>query len=51
MLPLKFSLRQGEFGLSIFASGYPLAQLMQCETLALIDEMIETVTDGGSSLS
>jgi hypothetical protein len=49
-VPIKFSLG-GDFGLSIFASGYPKAQLMQCATGEAIDTIEETVSVGGSSLS
>jgi hypothetical protein len=48
-VPVKFSLG-GDYGLNVFASGYPHAQLMQCVTGEPIDVIEETVTAGGSSL-
>jgi hypothetical protein len=48
-VPVKFSLG-GDFGLNIFASGYPKAQLMQCITGEPIAAIEETVTAGSSSL-
>jgi hypothetical protein len=49
-VPVKFSLG-GDWGLNIFAAGYPRVQLVQCLTGAFIDSIEETVTAGGSSLS
>lgn len=49
-VPVKFSLG-GDLGLNIFATGFPRTQLMQCDTLAPVDEISETVAAGGSSLS
>jgi len=49
-IPVKFSLG-GNFGLNIFASGYPRVQVMTCNAFAPADLVEETVTAGGSSLS
>ncbi len=49
-IPVKFSLG-GNFGLDIFAPGYPRTVLTQCITGQAIDQIEETVTAGGSSLS
>ncbi|CAN5604301.1 hypothetical protein BH24ACT15_BH24ACT15_28530 [soil metagenome] len=49
-IPVKFSLG-GDRGLSIFAPGFPRAQLMQCETNAPIDAIDETVSANSSGLS
>jgi hypothetical protein len=49
-IPVRFSLG-GDRGLSIFDSGYPVAQQVQCSTNAPLDTIEETVTAGASSLS
>jgi hypothetical protein len=49
-IPVKFSLN-GNQGLNIFASGYPIAPAIACTPGALVDTIEETVTAGGSSLS
>jgi hypothetical protein len=49
-VPVKFSLG-GDWGLNIFAAGYPRVQLVQCSTGDLIDSIEETVTAGSSTLS
>lgn len=49
-IPVKFSLG-GYQGLNIFAPGYPLSQQIVCDTGAPLDDIEETVTAGGSSLS
>jgi Tol biopolymer transport system component len=49
-IPVKFSLG-GNFGLAVFASGYPASQNVQCNTNAPISAIEETVTAGGSILT
>lgn len=49
-VPVKFSLN-GDQGLNIFASGYPRAELIQCQTGAQIDAIEETVYAGNSTLT
>ncbi|HYT56144.1 MAG TPA: PxKF domain-containing protein [Verrucomicrobiae bacterium] len=49
-VPVKFSLN-GNQGLNIFATGYPVSVSMSCTTTDLYDYIEETVTAGGSSLS
>jgi hypothetical protein len=49
-IPVKFSLN-GDMGLDIFATGYPLSQKIACDTSAPLDAIEETVTAGESSLS
>jgi hypothetical protein len=49
-IPIKFSLG-GDYGLNIFAQGYPKVQVVSCGSGAPIDEIEQTVTAGGSSLS
>jgi CSLREA domain-containing protein len=49
-VPLKFSLG-GDQGLAIFATGFPQSQSMRCDSLSLIDNVEQTTTAGGSSLS
>lgn len=49
-VPVKFSLA-GNQGLSIFAAGYPKSTKISCTTLAPLDNVLSTVTAGGSSLS
>ncbi|HUG10852.1 MAG TPA: PxKF domain-containing protein, partial [Opitutaceae bacterium] len=44
-VPVKFSLG-GDYGLSIFASGYPVSQSVACESGAPSDAIDETVTAG-----
>jgi predicted extracellular nuclease len=49
-IPVKFSLG-GNKGLSIFATGYPLSTKIACDSGAPADDIEQTVTAGGSSLS
>jgi hypothetical protein len=49
-VPLKFSLG-GDRSLAIFESGYPRSGAISCSTAAPQDDIEETVTAGGSSLS
>jgi Bacterial Ig-like domain (group 3)/Galactose oxidase, central domain len=49
-IPVKFSLN-GYQGLNILAGGYPVSQKIYCDTSAPMDDITETVTTGGSSLS
>ncbi len=49
-IPVKFSLGSN-LGLDIFATGYPRAQAMNCDTRAPIDVISETVNAGNSSLT
>jgi hypothetical protein len=49
-IPVKFSL-SGNKGLAIFAAGYPASQQIACGSGSPTDDIEETVTAGGSSLS
>ncbi len=49
-VPVKFSLG-GNYGLNIFAPGYPASQQVACSSSAPIDEIEQTSTAGNSSLS
>lgn len=49
-VPVRFGLG-GDFGLAIFAPGYPASQPIQCESGAPSDAIEVTVTAGESSLS
>jgi len=49
-VPLKFSLG-GFQGLDIFLSGYPTSRRIACDTSVSLDEVEQTVTAGGSSLT
>jgi hypothetical protein len=49
-IPIKFSL-VGNYGLNIFAAGYPKVQTVSCSTGASSDEIEQTTTAGASSLS
>jgi hypothetical protein len=49
-IPVTFSLG-GNYGLSIFAAGYPKVQQVSCSSGAPTDEIEQTVTAGASSLS
>jgi uncharacterized protein len=49
-VPVKFSLA-GNQGLDIFLSGYPISRQIACDTSATSDDIEQTVTAGGSSLS
>jgi hypothetical protein len=49
-IPVKFSLA-GNQGLSIFTAGYPLSRLIACDSGAPLDDIEQTVTAAGSSLS
>jgi hypothetical protein len=49
-IPVRFSLG-GDQGLAIFAAGYPTSQRIDCDTSLPQDQIEETVTAGGSSLS
>ena len=49
-IPVKFSLG-GDFGLTIFASGYPTFQTTQCSSSDQIDSVETTISAGRSGLS
>lgn len=49
-VPVKFSLG-GDYGLAIFAAGFPASQPIQCDVSAPGDPIVETVTAGASVLS
>jgi uncharacterized repeat protein (TIGR01451 family) len=49
-IPVKFSL-SGNKGLAVFASGYPASGVVPCNSTDPVNEIEETVTAGGSSLS
>ena len=49
-IPVKFRLG-GDRGLNIFAAGYPKVGTITCATGVPLDEVEQTVTAGGSSLS
>lgn len=49
-VPIKFSLA-GDQGLGVIASGYPKVNRYACGILPNVDDIEETVTAGGSSLS
>ncbi|MFH8760658.1 PxKF domain-containing protein [Streptomyces atroolivaceus] len=49
-VPVKFSLN-GDQGMDIFASGYPVSQNVDCDTGLPIDPVEEATGAGGSSLS
>ncbi|MGH9891234.1 MAG: PxKF domain-containing protein [bacterium] len=49
-VPVKFSL-DGDQGLAILTATYPKSQTIPCEPGALLDDLEETVTAGGSALS
>jgi hypothetical protein len=49
-VPVKLSLN-GDQGLSIFATGYPKSQWINCDTSAPLDAIEETVSTGSSGLS
>lgn len=49
-IPVKFSLG-GNQGLNIFAPGSPSVALIPCGSTALVDDIEQTVTAGGSSLT
>ncbi|NOH01711.1 MAG: ExeM/NucH family extracellular endonuclease [Chloroflexi bacterium] len=49
-IPVKFSLG-GDQGLDIFLAGYPLSRKIACDTNSPLDDIEQTVTAGGSSLS
>lgn len=49
-IPINFSLG-GNFGLNIFAAGYPVSVQIGCASGALTNNIEETVTAGGSSLT
>ena len=49
-VPVKFSL-SGNKGLNIFAVDFPVSQLISCSSTAPIEDLEETLTAGGSSLS
>jgi hypothetical protein len=48
-VPVKFGLG-GDFGLTVFDSGYPRAERIACDTGTPGDVVEETLTAGGSSL-
>lgn len=49
-VPVKFSLA-GNQGLDIFLSGYPISRQIACDSNVPLDDIEQTVTTGGSSLS
>jgi glycosidase len=49
-IPVKFSLG-GDFGLEIFAAGYPASQVVSCASGAPTDTVEQTVSAGASSLA
>jgi hypothetical protein len=49
-IPVKFSLG-GNYGLSILAAGYPVSAATPCTISSVSDDIEQTVTAGGSSLS
>ncbi|MBK9715076.1 MAG: glycoside hydrolase family 3 C-terminal domain-containing protein [Kouleothrix sp.] len=49
-IPIKFSLG-GDYGLGIFAAGYPQSMVMKCDSKEPTDVIEETVTAGNSSLT
>ncbi len=49
-VPVKFSLG-GDQGLNIFQSGFPKSTRIACDSAAPMDDIEQTVTAGGSSLS
>jgi hypothetical protein len=49
-IPVKFSLG-GDYGLEIFAEGYPRSQQIACDSTAPVDGIEETVTASASGLS
>ena len=49
-VPVKFSLG-GDFGLDIFAPGYPKSQVVACDSTAPVDGVEQTLSAGGSGLS
>jgi hypothetical protein len=49
-VPVKFSLG-GDYGLSVFAAGYPSAEPVECTSGLPMGQVTETVTAGASTLS
>jgi len=49
-IPVKFSLG-GNYGLGIFADNYPQSQVIACDSREPTDDIEQTVTAGGSSLT
>jgi hypothetical protein len=49
-VPVRFSLG-GNYGLNIFAAGYPQSQRINCTSSAPLDDIEQTVTAGQSTLS
>jgi predicted outer membrane repeat protein len=49
-VPVKFGLG-GDQGLAVFAEGYPISQQVACASGLPVDDIEQTVTAGGSSLS
>jgi hypothetical protein len=49
-IPVKFGLN-GNQGLSIFAAGFPVAQVITCDATAPVETIEQTVTAGNSSLT
>ena len=49
-VPVKFSLG-GDKGLNIFAPGYPLSEIVACDSTSPVSGIDETVTAGSSSLT
>jgi hypothetical protein len=49
-IPVKWSLG-GDYGLDIFATGFPASQRIDCDSSASLDTIEETINAGSSSLS
>ena len=49
-VPVKFGLG-GDQGLNVFAAGYPKSEKIDCSSSGSLDDIEQTVTAGGSSLS
>jgi hypothetical protein len=49
-VPVRFGLG-GDFGLNVFAAGYPKSQKITCDSTVAFDEIESTVTAGNSGLS
>jgi Kelch motif len=49
-IPVKFSLG-GDQGLNVFAPGYPKSEKVDCSSSGSLDDIEQTVTAGGSSLT
>jgi predicted outer membrane repeat protein len=49
-MSVKFSLG-GDYGLNIFAAGYPISQMIACENGTPVDDIEQTVTVSGNTLT